>query len=133
MIVALGLQLRSFANVELQRAFNCLLDNVQFPLPSTIKNRLMTRSQEVIPLLLERLPRGSSKVSLALDFWSSFNRQGYLAINAYFIDDKWNYYEVLLASKQVEGSHPGIKLAEVLNSVFLKIFFYSLSVLNLRL
>ena len=82
MIVALGLPLRSVANVELQRAFNCLLDNVQFPSPSTIKNRLMTRSQDIIPLLLERLPRGSSKVSLALDCWSSFNRQGYLANSA---------------------------------------------------
>ena len=74
MIVALGLPLRNVANVELQRAFNCLLDNVQFPSPSTIKKRLMTRSQEIIPLLLERLPRGSLKVSLALDCWSSFNR-----------------------------------------------------------
>ena len=120
MIVALGLPLRSVANVELQRAFNCLLDNVQFFSPSTIKNRLMTRSQEIIPLLLERLPRGSSKVTLALDCWSSFNRQGYLAINAYFIDDKWNYHEVLLAFEHVEGSHTGIKLAEVLNSVLIR-------------
>ena len=88
MIVALGLPLRSVADVELQRAFNCLLDNVQFPSLSTNMNRLITRSQEIIPLLLERLPRGSSKVSLAFDCWSSNNRQGYLAINAYFIDDK---------------------------------------------
>ena len=120
MIVALGLPLRSVANVELQRAFNCLLDNVQFPSPSTIKNRLITRKQEIIQLLLESLPRGSSKVSLALDCWSSFNRQGYLAINAYFIDDKWNYHEVLLAFEYVECSYTGIKLAEVLNSVLIR-------------
>ena len=105
MIVALGLPLRRVANVELQRAFNCLLDNVQFHSPSTIKNRFMTRSQEIIPLLLERLPRGSLKLSLALDCLSSFNCQGYLAINAYFIDDKWNYHEVLLAFEYVKDSH----------------------------
>ena len=34
--------------------------------------------------------------------------------------DKWNYHEVLLAFEHVEGSHTGIKLAEVLKSVLIR-------------
>jgi hypothetical protein len=116
MIVALGLSFESLSNVELQRAFCCLDDTIKFPSPSTIKNHLLLRAQEIQSILLQALPDGT-KVSLSMDCWSSFNRQGYLAVNAYFIDEKWCYHEVLLAFEYVPGSHTGTKLAEVVHDI----------------
>jgi hypothetical protein len=120
MIVALELSLRSVANVELQRAFNCLTDDVQFPSSSTMKNYLMTRSLEIVSLLLKKLPQDRIKVSLALNCWSSYNRQDYLTINAYFIDANWNYHEVLLVFEHVIESHTGARLTEILNNVMIR-------------
>lgn len=39
MIVALGLPLKSVANIELERAFDCLNNSIRFPYFFTVKNR----------------------------------------------------------------------------------------------
>jgi hypothetical protein len=125
MVVALGLSMRSVANVELQRAFHCLTDDILFSFPFTMKNHLLVRSKEIISLLLKELLNDGIKVCLALDCWSSYNKQGYMAINAYFIDERFKWHEVLLAFEHVTGSHIGIKLAEVLNNVVVMHFLES--------
>lgn len=116
MIIALGLPMRCVADLEMQRAFWRLDNSVRLVSPSTIKNQIMTRYHEVRQCLLNKLPP-NTKVSLALDCWSSYNRQGYMAINAYFIDFAWQYHEVLLGFEHVSGSHTGNKLAQVLRNV----------------
>ena len=62
----------------------------------------------------------TTKVSLAVDGWSSPNHLAFLGINCYYIDRNWQYQEKLLGFEPVSGSHTGQKLAEVVESVLVK-------------
>ena len=117
MYESLGLSLQAVANVEFQRAFFCLVDNVSFPSSFIMKNMLLKRKAEVISLLLKYLPDDETKVSLAMDCWSFYNRQGYMAIVAYFLDAQLKYHQVLLAFEHVPGHHTDERLAKILHDV----------------
>jgi hypothetical protein len=62
---------------------------------------------------LNDLPEGA-KVSLALDCWTSPFQQAFMAITAYFIDNEWNYRELLLGFEPLHGPHSGRNLSDVL-------------------
>jgi hypothetical protein len=63
--------------------------------------------------MLDRLPSGT-KLSIALDCWTSPFQQAFMAITGYFIDDEWNYREILLGFEPLHGSHSGTNLSTVL-------------------
>jgi hypothetical protein len=63
--------------------------------------------------MLDRLPSGI-KLSIALDCWTSPFQQAFMAITGYFIDDEWNYREILLGFEPLHGSHSGTNLSTVL-------------------
>jgi hypothetical protein len=67
------------------------------------------RQQRILRTLPPR-----SKISIALDCWTSPFSQAFMAITGYFIDADWVYREVLLGFKPVSGSHTGDKLSSVL-------------------
>lgn len=56
----------------------------------------------------------AGKLSIALDCWTSHFRQAFMAVTGYFIDQDWNYREILLGFEPVHGSHTGINLGAVL-------------------
>jgi hypothetical protein len=91
MIIAFELSFTSESNIELQRAFACLNLDVKFSSSSTIKNYLMRRCENIQSELLSAFSNDDIKVFLSLNCWSSFNRQEYLVVNAYFIDNEWYY------------------------------------------
>lgn len=61
--------------------------------------------------MLSKLPEGS-RLSIALDCWTSPFNQGFMAITGYFIDKDWNYCEVLLGFEHLHGTHTGSHLSE---------------------
>jgi hypothetical protein len=61
--------------------------------------------------VLKRLPDGS-RLSLALDCWTSPFQQAFMAITGYFLDQDWNYCEVLLGFEHLHGSHTGENLSK---------------------
>ncbi|KAG0161703.1 hypothetical protein PDIDSM_4971 [Penicillium digitatum] len=63
--------------------------------------------------ILRTLPSGS-KISIALDCWTSPFSQAFMAITGYFIDSDWVYREVLLGFKPLHGTHTGSYLRSVL-------------------
>jgi hypothetical protein len=67
------------------------------------------RQQRILRTLPPR-----SKISIALDCWTSPFSQAFMAITGYFTDADWVYREVLLGFKPVSGSHTGDKLSSVL-------------------
>ena len=73
----------------------------------------MKNQQESI---LKKLP-SDAKLSIALDCWTSPFQQAFMAITGYFIDDEWNYREVLLGFEPIHGSHTGAHLSETLFSL----------------
>src|ERR1035438_270217 len=58
-----------------------------------------------------------TKVSLALDAWSSPNHLAFLAMMAYYINTSWEYKEILLAFELLQGCHSGKNLAAVVIDV----------------
>ncbi len=116
MIVALRLSFESLSNVELQRAFCCLNDTIKFSFSFIIKNHLLLRAQKIQSILLQALS-DDTKMSLSMNCWSFFNRQEYLTVNAYFIDEKWCYHEILLAFEYVSSSHTETKLTKVVHDI----------------
>jgi hypothetical protein len=66
--------------------------------------------------ILQTLPL-NAKLSLALDCWTSPFRQAFIAITGYFIDEDWEYREVLLGFEHIHGAHTGTNLSEVLFEV----------------
>ena len=58
-----------------------------------------------------------TKVSIALDAWSSPNHLTFLAMTAYYINTSWEYKEILLAFEPLEGCHSGKNLAAVVMDV----------------
>jgi hypothetical protein len=59
----------------------------------------------------------NTKLSLALDCWTSPFQQAFMAITGYFLDQHWDYRQVLLAFEPLEGAHTGEKLGSVLCQV----------------
>jgi hypothetical protein len=66
--------------------------------------------------ILSALPQ-NTKLSIALDCWTSPFQQAFMAITGYFIDKEWNYRELLLGFEPLHGSHTGMNLSSVLASV----------------
>ena len=81
--------------------------------PKTARSRIYTTIADRQRELLQTLPK-DSKLSLALDCWTSPFRQAFIAITAYFIDDNWNYRELLLGFEPLSGKHSGVNLGTVL-------------------
>ena len=50
-------------------------------------------------------------VSLGLDVWISRHQQAFLKVNAYYIDDNWQYQELLLSFKPLTNCYTGWELA----------------------
>ena len=116
MIIALELLMWSVFHIKLHRAFVCLNKNVIMSSFAIIHNHILSRRKKIKKHLLNNLS-SDVQISLALNCWSFFNRQDYMTINAYFIDLKWKYHEVLLFFKHVKENHNDEKLITVLNNV----------------
>jgi hypothetical protein len=78
-----------------------------------MRRRLQETTKIQQQKMLDRLPSGT-KLLIALDCWTSPFQQAFMAITGYFIDDKWNYQEILLGFEPLHGSHSGTNLSTVL-------------------
>lgn len=101
-------------------AFKDLLEVAQLadskldiPSARTMRRLLDSTVQEQQQSVLSKLPEGG-RISIALDCWTSPFNQAFMAITGYFIDQDWNYYEVLLGFEHLHGSHTGGNLSETI-------------------
>lgn len=88
----------------------------EIPSAKTIRRRLQSTVQERQQSILRRLPP-STKLSVALDYWTSPFAQTFMAITGYFIDEDWQYREILLGFEPLHGTHSGVNLSVVLTDV----------------
>ncbi|OQD70675.1 hypothetical protein PENANT_c251G09817 [Penicillium antarcticum] len=91
----------------------------EIPSSDTVRRRLHELVMERQQSLLQKLPTGG-KLSIALDCWTSPFRQAFMAVTGYFIDQDWNYREILLGFEPLHGTHTGINLGTVLFQLFQK-------------
>jgi hypothetical protein len=78
-----------------------------------IRTELQAFVKEQQQGLLRKLPLGA-KLSLALDCWTSPFRQAFMAVTGYFLDQDWEYREILLGFEPLHGTHSGVNLGVVL-------------------
>ena len=71
------------------------------------------RQQQTV---LDRLPP-RSRLSIALDCWTSPLRQAFMAITGYFLDQDREYREVLLGFEPLHGSHTGSNLSTTVSQI----------------
>ncbi|KAJ5742625.1 uncharacterized protein N7511_011357 [Penicillium nucicola] len=102
-------ELISFAHLAPQRP--------NIPTAKTIRARLRGYVAEQQQSMPRQLP-GDSKLSLALDCWTSAFQQAFTAVIGYFLDNNWEYREVLLGFEPLSGTHSGLNLSEVLMRLF---------------
>lgn len=87
----------------------------ELSVPKRTKLRGLVHFQYEDQLLsLESELKDISKISLALDAWTSPNNLSFLAVNAYFITSSWEYKERLISFPLIKGNHSGENLAELL-------------------
>jgi hypothetical protein len=84
---------------------------INIPSARSIRRRLDQSVEEQRQTILSKLPEGS-QLSIALDCWTSPFSQAFMAITGYFLDQEWNYREVLLGFEHLHGSHTGGNLSK---------------------
>lgn len=89
------------------------------PSRRTIRERLKGFVNEYQERLLQSLPP-KAKLSLALDCWTSPFQQAFMAVTGYFLDEEWEYREVLLSFEPLSGTHSGANLGEVVTRILQK-------------
>ena len=100
----------------------------EIPSAKTIRRRLQDIVKERQHSLLQKLPPGA-KLSVALDCWTSPFRQAFMAVTGYFIDQDWNYREILLGFEPLYGTHSGVNLSAILLELLQKHRYLLISIL----
>ncbi|KAI9036657.1 uncharacterized protein KD926_001611 [Aspergillus affinis] len=59
-------------------------------------------------------------MSIALDCWTSPFKHAFMAITGYFLDQEWEYREVLLGFEPISGSHTGVNLGDIVLQILQK-------------
>jgi len=85
----------------------------QIPSAKTVRRRLQGTITEYQNTILQKLPK-DGKLSIALDCWTSPFQQAFMAVTGYFLDEDWNYREILLGFEPLHGTHSGVNLSAVL-------------------
>jgi hypothetical protein len=77
----------------------------------TLQRQIQTKAKDRRKEILRKLPK-HAKLSISLDCWTSPFQQAFMAVSGYFIDSEWEYREVLLDFKPLEGEHTGVNLSQ---------------------
>lgn len=93
--------------------------NLHIPGRNQIRSRLLELSSVTSEHILDYFPP-DSRMSIALDCWTSPHQKPFMAITGYFIDSDWNYQEILLGFPPLQGDHSGKELARVVASTIRK-------------
>jgi hypothetical protein len=82
-------------------------------LTDIVKDRAAQIEAELSKLLQE----APGKISFTFDGWTSAIMRAYIAVTTHYINDDWELKSELLAFEELEGSHTGENLAEVLYTI----------------
>lgn len=115
--LAVNLSFAAVENPEFCTLLNMLRYNVKIPNRRALKNAISVQSLEIQEKIRDILLLSGSKVSIALDAWTSTNNLGFLAIEGYFIDRDWSYRHCLLGFEEIIGDHTGENLQHIVQTV----------------
>ena len=107
-----GISFHAVTNVHLRATWKMLKKDLNIPCPSTLRWHLDVYYNSVKREIKNRIPK-STKVSLAIDSWTSPNHLAFLAIIGYFITPDWEYKEIMLGFENLPEGHTGKEQAQV--------------------
>jgi len=88
--LSLNLPFRALENIEFRKLVQMLRPGTQMPGRHRFGDLVQGRRHKIQQTLLHGL-EPKTKVSIALDNWTSPNHLAFMGVTAYFIDDSWNY------------------------------------------
>jgi hypothetical protein len=91
-----------------------LKKNISIPAPSTLRRRLDAYYESVKKAIKARIPK-LTRVSVAIDSWTSPNHLAFLAIIGYFITPDWELKEMMIGFENLPEGHTGKEQAEVVH------------------
>jgi len=91
----------AISNLELQRSYKALRDDLVLPSATTLSNICLREYALTVDAIKKQLPL-QNKVSLALDGWTSTNKLFIMSVIAYYMDRKWALREFQLAFDEVD-------------------------------
>ena len=121
-ITILRLPFQTIEHPQMQRLLKLAQSapsDLDFPSAKTISRRLHEIVNQRQESLLQTLPK-NAKLSIALDCWTSPFQQAFMAVTGYFIDNNWNYREILLGFLPLHGTHSGANLSTYIIELFQK-------------
>jgi len=89
------------SNLELQRSYKALRDDLVQPSATTLSNICRREYALTVDAIKKQLPI-RNKVSLALDGWTSTNKLAITSVIDYYVDRNWALREVQLAFNEVD-------------------------------
>jgi len=91
----------AISNLELQRLYEALRDDLMLPSATTLSNISRREYALTVDAILKQLP-SRNEVCLALDGWTPPNKLAITLVIAYYIDQNWAFGEVQLAFDEVD-------------------------------
>jgi hypothetical protein len=112
-IVACRLPFNVVSHIQFKRMIQQAGRSFSVTIPSRqkVRDRILELSHLGYQEVLSIIPT-DSKVSLALDCWTSPQRRSFLAVTGYYITPDFEYKDVLLGFDHISGAHTGIRLAD---------------------
>lgn len=110
----------SFAQVSSAdfHAYSCLLlPNAPLVSKDTVRADVLRAAQEEKAKLQGLLTSLTSKISITTDCWTSGNSIPFCAVTAHWVDSDWKQRDMLIAFRELRGSHTGENLCAMLSSV----------------
>lgn len=118
MCISLNLPFRMADNEDFRGLVALLRPDAILDLPHRTKLRSLLAAQfseTTARLFADYIP--GTKISWAMDVWSSPDMKAFMGINAHFITQSWELREVLAGFEPVHGSHDGLTLGDVFFNV----------------
>jgi hypothetical protein len=109
--VAANVPFRTVESPEFHNLLALCRPSLQLPSRYKLQTFLQARAVSVKSTIRELLATAHG-ISLAIDIWTSPNKLGFLAINAYHISRDMQYHETLLRFIVLHGSHNGESIAK---------------------
>lgn len=87
------------------------------PHRTKLTETVCSRAVEIEAKLAQELRNAPGRISLTFDGWTSKIMTAYLAVTSHYIDEDWELHADLLSFEELDGSHTGENIAEVLYNI----------------
>lgn len=116
-IVATGQPFSIVESAEFRNMIQVLQEDALIISRGTLQTRVASEKQDCIARIKLRLQKTTSRISLAVDAWSSAVMPGYICVTAHFIDQNWEKQSLILRYCRFETRHSSDAFATLMEDI----------------